>query len=103
MNTAPIPPSSPALPPAPPLPGEPSPLDRAARGMEALFTRQLLAQMADRLPGTSGGPGAAIYASLLQDAVASAAAERGAFGLADTLRRHLAQHLPAHADRVDQG
>jgi Rod binding domain-containing protein len=79
-----------------PPPPRAAELARAARELEALFSRHLLAQVGSSLPGTSGGPGASVYASLLQDALASAAAERGAFGIANTLREHL-QRAPGAA------
>ncbi len=67
-------------------------LDRAAKDFEAVMISQMLAPLfgSVRTPGLAGGgPGEAVFAGLLNEEYAKAIAERGGFGLAESVKAAL--------------
>ena len=64
---------------------------RAGEEFEALFLSQMLAPMFESLESDAlwGGPGGAIYRSLLVQEYGKAVARSGGFGLADSVAREI--------------
>jgi len=80
-------------------------LREAAEGFEAIFIRQFLKSMRDTLPGEGMfGKGIAgeIYAGMMDEAVADAAARRGAFGIADAVYRQLSKNMDSSTENDPQ-
>ena len=68
-----------------------APLKEVAREMEAMFVRQMLAAArSERSDDSIGaGPGTKQFEAMLDEHVASLAAERGAFGMAELIAARL--------------
>lgn len=65
---------------------------KAAQDFEALFINEFLGTMFESVPTDGpfgGGPGEAIFRSLMIDQYSKTIAAQGGFGLADTVKRQL--------------
>ncbi len=62
-------------------------LRHAAKGVEAMFVKSLMAEMQKGTKLFGEGQGASIYADLFNEALAKQVADRGAFGIADLMVR----------------
>jgi flagellar protein FlgJ len=65
---------------------------KAAKDFEAIFINEFLGAMFEGIPTDGplgGGPGEAIFRSLMLDQYSKTIAEQGGFGLADAVKRQL--------------
>jgi Rod binding domain-containing protein len=72
--------------------------EKAAKKFEGVFITQFLGQMFEGISTDGpfgGGPGEAMFRSLMLDQYGKAIADRGGFGLSDAIARSLLSHQEA--------
>ena len=84
--------------PAPAITGNAAKAAKAAKDYEGVFIAQLLGSMFEGIPTGGmfgGGPGEAMFRSLLVDQYAKSMTDQGGFGLATRMKTELLRHQGA--------
>lgn len=76
-------------------------LEKASKGVEAMFVKSLLGEMQKGSKLFGDGPGTDIYADLFNDAIAKQVADRGAFGIADLMIKQGAPKILAETAKAN--